>query len=241
MTRACPLAVFVLLPGLVHAEPSTCYGTVANGRLEEAVKLSEKGPNFRAYSVLAVTLGRTHVHSTVRDIVQAAYAELTTTAPNTIFVYGETGWPSGGRIRPHRTHQNGLSVDFMVPVLDENGRSVPLPGRLANRYGYDIDFDRRGRYQQLRIDFDAIAEHLYRLDLAAKARGSGIALVIFDTQYLPKLFATAHGPYLKEHLPFMKGQPWVRHDEHYHIDFAVRCKPLVGSLRVGEDRDTELV
>lgn len=28
----------------------------------------------------------------------------------------------------------------------------------------------------------------------------------------------------------MKGRPWVRHDEHYHVDFALPCKPaLTGS------------
>jgi penicillin-insensitive murein endopeptidase len=113
----------------------------------------------------------------------------------------------------------------MVPVLDDAGRSVPLPGNVINRFGYDIEFDGEGRYEGLRIDFDAIAEHLFQLDAAARARDSGLALVIFDTPYLPKLFATKHGPYLKAHVPFMKGRPWVRHDEHYHVDFAVPCKP----------------
>ncbi|PYN85490.1 MAG: hypothetical protein DMD87_23225 [Candidatus Rokuibacteriota bacterium] len=22
---------------------------------------------------------------------------------------------------------------------------------------------------------------------------------------------------------FMQGEPWIRHDEHYHVDFAVRA------------------
>ena len=56
----------------------------------------------------------------------------------------------------------------------------------------------------------------------------GIALVIFDTAYLPRLRATPRGPYLQQNLKFMKGKPWVRHDEHYHVDFAVNCKPLAG-------------
>lgn len=63
---------------------------------------------------------------------------------------------------------------------------------------------------------------------AAKGRRVGIALVIFDAPFLPELFATPRGPYLREHLKFMKGRPWVRHDEHYHVDFDVPCKPLAG-------------
>jgi penicillin-insensitive murein DD-endopeptidase len=58
------------------------------------------------------------------------------------------------------------------------------------------------------------------------SRGVGFALVIFDTPFLAKLFATPRGAYLRSNLPFMKGKPWVRHDEHYHVDFAIPCKPL---------------
>jgi hypothetical protein len=79
--------------------------------------------------------------------------------------------------------------------------------------------------QQLRSDPDitAMAEHLYQLHVAGKHRGVGIAQVIFDTAYLPQLFAAPRGAYLKQHLHFLKRQPWVRHDEHYHIDFKVAC------------------
>lgn len=173
---------------------------------------------------MAADAGRTHVHSTVADIMLASYASVAAATPATKFVYGETGLPAGGPFPPHHTHQNGLSVDFFVPVLDAAGQSVALPVSVANKFGYGIEFDSHARFGALAIDFAAMAEHLYQLDLAAKSRGVGIALVIFDTAYLPRLFATARGPYLQRHLPFMKGKPWVRHDEHYHVDFAVPCK-----------------
>ena len=210
------------------AAESECFGTVNNGRIEGSVKLPTSGPNFTAYSAVGATAGRTHVHSRVAEIVTAAYAALAAEDPSTTYVYGETGWSSGGRIRPHRTHQNGLSVDFFVPVRNAEGKSVPRPTGITNRYGYDIDFNANGRYAEYSIDFPAVAEHLYQLHLAAKARGAGIALVIFDAPFLPKLFATPRGPYLQQNLPFMKGKPWVRHDEHYHVDFAVPCKPNAG-------------
>jgi penicillin-insensitive murein endopeptidase len=161
----------------------------------------------------------------VREIVVEAYRALETAAPGKRFVYGETGWKQGGRIRPHRTHQNGLSVDFMVPVLDQNRQSVPLPTSLLNRFGYDIEFDVAGRFEDLNIDFDAIAEHLYQLDRAARSKGKGLELVIFDPPYLPRLFETSRGSYLKQNLKFMQTKAWVRHDEHYHVDFAIKCKP----------------
>jgi penicillin-insensitive murein DD-endopeptidase len=218
----------LLVPFIAHAAESQCYGSVSSGRIEGSVKLPLSGANFSAYSALAATMGRTHVHSKVAEIIVGSYKILATSHPSIRYVYGETGWPSGGRFRPHRTHQNGLSVDFFVPVKDSEGRSVPLPTRLSDKLGYDVEFDADAKYGEYSIDFEALAEHLYQLDLAANAAGSGLALVIFDNQYLPRLFATGRGDQLKANLPFMKGKPWVRHDEHYHVDFVVPCKPNAG-------------
>ncbi|WLI89944.1 penicillin-insensitive murein endopeptidase [Massilia sp. R2A-15] len=230
MNNSRALAPLLLLPVLLaHARcvavTSQCYGRVANGRIENSVKLPASGPNFTAYSAWGSAAGRTHVHSTTAEIMLAAYRALEAGSPQVRYVYGETGWPAGGRFRPHQTHQNGLSVDFFVPVRDQTGKSVALPTGLTTKMGYAIEFDADGRYGAYRIDFPAIAEHLYQLDVAAKAHHAGIAMVIFDTAYLPRLFVTPRGQYLQQHLSFMKGKPWVRHDEHYHVDFAVPCKP----------------
>lgn len=225
MSWRAALAVPALMAGPAAAADSQCFGTVSQGRIEHSVALPTSGPNFSPYSRTAVMLGRTHVHGTVAAIITEAYAELALQTPDVRYVYGETGWPSGGRFRPHRTHQNGLSVDFFVPVRDSQGRSVPLPTSAGDRFGYDIEFDSNGRWGDYRIDFPALAEHLYQLHRAAQVRSMGLALVIFDNPLLPRLLDTTRGPYLKQHLNFMKGKPWVRHDEHYHVDFAVPCKP----------------
>lgn len=205
------------------ATESQCFGTVSNGRVEGSVKLPISVANFTAYSTLAATAGRTHVHSKVAAVIVGSYAALQTNSPGTTYVYGETGWPSGGRFKPHRTHQNGLSVDFFVPVRNAAGKSVPFPTAMTTRFGYDVEFDANAKYGEYVMDFPAMAEHLVQLHLAATQRGIGIALVIFDPQYLPKLFATRRGAYLQKNLRFMKAKPWVRHDEHYHVDFAIPC------------------
>ena len=224
MTRA--RLLIVALSIAAPAAASECFGTVSKGRLEAGVALPTHGPNFSPYSRLGVTLGRTHVHAKVADIVTDAYAALALRTPVVHYVYGETGWPSGGRLRPHRSHQNGLSVDFFVPVRNAAGRSVPIPTEVGDKWGYDIEFDAQGRWGEYRIDFSALAEHLYELHRAAAARDLGITQVILDHPFLPHLFATPRGAWLRQHLHFMKAKPWVRHDEHYHVDFAVRCKPM---------------
>ena len=223
MVAACALA---LAPSIALAAASQCFGKVGNGRLEHGVKLPLRGANFSAYSVLAAGAGRTYLHAAAARTVVDAYARLASASPASRFVYGETGLASGGRFKPHRTHQNGLSVDFFVPVRDASGQPAVLPTEMQSRFGYDIEFDVRGAYKQYRIDFAALAEHLYQLHAAAQANGAGIGKVIIDTAFLPQLFATPRGAWLKLNVPFMKGKPWVRHDEHYHVDFALPCKPL---------------
>lgn len=212
-----------LLAGGNCLAASQCHGVVANGSIERAVRLPGSGANFSAYSVIAAAAGRTYVHSTVAEIVLAAYGAVGASMPRARFVYGETGLAQGGPFKPHRTHQNGLSVDFFVPVLDAAGQPAALPSSALNRFGYDIEFDADGRFGQYRIDFPALAEHLAQLHLAATARKVTLANVIVDPRYAAQLYATPRGPYLKAYLRFMQGRPWVRHDEHFHIDFGLTC------------------
>lgn len=207
------------------SEPtSTCYGTTAKGRLEHGWRLPSSGDNFSAYSLLGVGAGRTYVHSSVHQIVVESYALLSRQLPKTHYVYGETGWEEGGSFRPHKTHQNGLSVDFFVPVRNKANQSVPLPMHALNRFGYDIEFSTQGRYDDYRIDYEAMAFHLLTLKQVADQHGVKIWRVIFDNQLQTPLFATPHGEQLRSALHFSKKKPWVRHDEHYHVDFDLPCR-----------------
>ena len=223
------LAAVLLLLALVGpaapADASVCHGTTADGSLENGCKLPADGPNFTAYSILGRALGRTYVHCTVKEIVVAAYEEMAERLPDVRFVYGETGLAEGGPFKPHKTHQNGLSVDFFVPVQNEKGESVPLSTNLFNKWGYDLEFDQRGRMDDLRIDFEAMAAHIAALLHAAQARGVGIWRVIFDPELQPFLRQTAAWPELDGTVLFSIRCSWVRHDEHYHVDFDVPCKP----------------
>jgi penicillin-insensitive murein endopeptidase len=205
-------------------DPSESLGSTSDGILRNGKRLPTSGPNFRAYSRLAATLGRNAVHSEVRQVVLDAYSRLESQGLGHRFVYGETGWPSGGSFRPHRTHQNGLSVDFMVPVLDGNGKPVPFLSSVFNRFGYDLEFDDQGRSEEIRIDFAAISAHLAAIRDAARVRGLSVQRVIFAPEYRDRLLDPQTGEPLEEQLPFLPGRAWVRHDEHYHVDFALPPK-----------------
>ncbi|MFQ5545805.1 MAG: penicillin-insensitive murein endopeptidase [Acidiferrobacterales bacterium] len=224
--RCLTLVAISLFAPLAIASESVCYGTTANGRLEGGVQLPSSGENYLSYGSVPERAGRTYVHSRVRDVVIAAYEILEREEPNKLFKYAETGFKEGGKFEPHKTHRNGLSVDFMVPVVDKDGRSVPIRTDPFNRYGYGIEFNEKAVYDDYRIDFDAMSAHLRALDIAAKRQGIGIWQVLFDPALQPYLYESKYGSYIQQNIQIPKKRSWVRHDEHYHVDFAVECKPM---------------
>lgn len=220
LTVACAA---LLAASAAHAQ-STCYGRVNNGRVENAVSLPREGPNFVRMAQGPISAGRVFLHSKVHDILLDAYAALAVERPKIRWVYGETGLQQGGPIPPHQTHQNGLSVDLFVPVVDKEGNSVQFPNRADNGYGYLVDFNAAGENATHRIDYAALGELLYQLQVATKKHGSGLALVVFERELRPALFQTARGSWLKDNIPFPNWDDRVRHDDHIHVDFAMECK-----------------
>lgn len=168
------------------------------------------------------------MHSVVKDIVVKSYESIAQSHPSFRYKYAESGFSTGGVFKPHKTHQNGLSVDFMVPVKNSYNQSVYFPTGLSNKYGYAMEFDEQGfsgvagGYQ---IDFEAMAVHVLTLNKTAKKMGYGIKKVIFDPVLQKHLFKTVLGNELKD-IVFSKKRVWVRHDEHYHIDFDIPCFTL---------------
>jgi penicillin-insensitive murein endopeptidase len=220
-------AVFVLYIGWLGIDsglPSVCRGNVVTGSLERGRRLPYSGDNFRAYSLLGYVAGRTFVHSKVRDAMRDSYAELARTHPELRFLYAETGWPWGGRFAPHRTHANGTAVDFHVPVRAQGGEVTVLPSSPFNKLGYNVEFDGAGRSGSLAIDFEAMGLHLLSLEKAALTHGIRIRRIIFDVGLQAKLAASRNGAVAVRQLPFSKAAAWVRHDEHYHVEFDVPCR-----------------
>lgn len=218
------LLIIALTPFTAFSETSVCYGTTSNGRLENGVQLPDNGNNFEGYSSVARLAGRTYVHSSVKDIIVNAYEKLEETEQGKVYKYAETGFKEGGEFKPHKTHRNGLSVDFMTPVINAEGASVHLPTHPFNKFGYDIEFDHKGQYESLSIDYVALSAHIVALHKESKALGFDIWRVIFDPALQPNLFKTKYGEYLRNNIQFSKKPSWVRHDEHYHVDFLIPCK-----------------
>ena len=218
------LLILSITASYASASDSICHGTTSNGSLENGVQLPSEGNNFESYSNVARLAGRTYVHSSVYNIIVAAYSDLEREQPNKVYKYAETGFKDGGEFSPHKTHRNGLSVDFIVPVVNSIGESVHLPTNLFNKFGYNIEFDNSGHYEGFKIDYEAMAAHIVALHSEAKKLGYDIWRVIFAPELQPNLFKTKYGVYLKDNIQFSTKRSWVRHDEHYHVDFIVPCQ-----------------
>ncbi len=206
-----------------NEKPSKSIGITSSGSLLNGKRIPSRGDNFKAYSYTGALLGRNSVCDKLRKTILDTYRIMNNKFPEKKFVYGETGWPRGGKFWPHKTHQNGLCVDFMVPIFDINGKSKYLPGSLFNRFGYGMEFDSQGMTakKKVKIDFEIMAAHLYELHTTAKGNGIYIHRVIFDPGLQSVLLATESGRKIKKLITFSKRKSWIRHDEHYHVDFRL--------------------
>ncbi|WP_370979425.1 hypothetical protein [Agaribacterium sp. ZY112] len=99
-----------------------------------------------------------------------------------------------------------------------------LPTSPLTKLGYNIEFDSDDQYKGMYIDYEALAAHVVALHKQAKLRGYDLWRVIFDPKLQVNLYKTKYGSYLKENVEFSKKRSWVRHDEHYHVDFSVPCE-----------------
>lgn len=186
--------------------------------------LPVSGANFKASSVLAYGVGRYYLKGAVAATILAAYDRLAQEQPQYRYLYAEMGWQGGGRFRPHRTHMQGISADFITPVFRVDGQGslhpATLPVSIFNLWGYKIRLDAQGRYGDYRLDTSAMIAHLHALQEAGKPYRVRIVRVIFDPPLLALLRKNPSFTLLQG-MVFMEKAAWFPHDSHYHVDFEI--------------------
>lgn len=204
-----------------NSEPSTLANVGRIIEVRNAKRLPSSGTNFKTYSRFLSTIGRTHVHSRLKVTILDSYKNLEKTAPHITWVFAETGWKNGGNFWPHRTHRNGLSIDFIVPVVDKKNNATTMYLWPFNGYGYNIRFNSQGIYGGYKIDFPSIIKHVHALKASCSQHGLIIKRIILDPPLL-KLLKDEPTYELITDIPFMGEHAWFPHDSHYHIDFAIK-------------------
>ncbi|MCP4521534.1 MAG: hypothetical protein GY827_07570 [Cytophagales bacterium] len=217
-----PIEQFYQKYSIQNITSSESRGTVSNGSLHNGVLMPYTGKNYKYFDTSSYLAKRAFTNIKVRDAVVQTYQKLEPN--NRQYQIMECSHEHGGKLYPHRTHQNGLSVDFMMPLIKNNQPYYDLDNTGKNHYW--LDFDNDGKYsedQTVSIDFDAVVEHLLTLNKTAKQNGLAIAKVIIKVELKDELFAAKCGKELKNSGIYIvqKLGPLINslHDEHYHIDF----------------------
>ncbi|MCI5056142.1 MAG: hypothetical protein MRY83_08540 [Flavobacteriales bacterium] len=170
-------------------------------------------------------LNRAWVDENVKEITILAYKDLHKTHPKRKFLIMDCSKKKGGRIRPHRTHREGLSIDFATPLIRKN-----KPKHAHHNLGiwhYLMQFDESGNrkwHRNTSIDFDLMAQHILLLDKYARKKGMYVKKVILKINLKEEFFATTNGRKVKRRkIYFARKLPKMVdnvHDDHYHVDFA---------------------
>jgi penicillin-insensitive murein endopeptidase len=205
---------------------SISSGTVSNGKLVNGCILPFSGNNFHYFDTTSYLKNRCFVNGRVRDALLETYRRLETITPERSYGIMECSNEHGGKISPHRTHQNGLSVDFMSPLMKNDQPYMEADFKGAPHYL--MDFDENGRYTEdpsIQIDFETMARHLLVLIEAAKAQGLIIEKIIWKTELRDELLATESGKKLRATGVYIttRLEPLINalHDDHYHVDFRI--------------------
>lgn len=204
--------------------PSQSIGTVSGGSLKNGKLLPFNGPNFQYFDTESYLNGRAFVHEKVKKTLMDTYATFAIANPQRQYKIMECSNESGGKLWPHRTHQNGLSVDLMVPLVQDGQPYFGLDDMGSAHYA--LEFDNAGKYSEdpgITLDFEELANQILVLDTQARKNGLKIAKVIFKIELKDDLFATPSGKKLKASGIYFAQSltPLINslHDDHYHVDF----------------------
>ena len=215
------------MPQILHSNKgvSKAVGSVRNGKLINGYLLPYSGNNFGYFSLFSYyILNNAYVHSAVYNTVLAAYKQCEQTCPGTQFKIMEAANRDGGKIPLHRTHQNGMGIDFMIPKV-AGGQQRHAWDRIGI-WHYALEFDNQGKLlldSDTQLDFNTMAKHLLALDDAAQKHGLRIRKVLLKSELLDDFFDSEFGNQVQQRgiyfVPRMYG--WINrvHDDHYHVDF----------------------
>lgn len=212
----------------LHANDDTAsiaIGTVGNGTLKHGKLMPYSGANFRYFDRQSYLAGRAFTHSSTKETILATYDSLYRIVPERIFRFMECSNKEGGELFPHKTHQNGLSIDLMMPLIKNHQPYYDLDDVGAQHYALSFGDDGRLKNDSLvSIDFNLVALQILLIDHFAKQFGLNINKVIIKIELKDELFATEYGQLLKSRgIYVVQGlDPVINdlHDDHFHLDFS---------------------
>src|SRR5687767_9772731 len=211
------------VPEIMHENKgeSKSTGDARDGKLINGWLMPYNGNNFKYFSFSSYYLfDNAYVHSAVHATLMDSYKTCENTCPDKNFILMECTRKNGGEMVFHWTHENGVSVDFMVPKKRKQSTNVWL--NHVGLFHYLLKFDDEGKSSlgsNMEIDFETMACHLLALDDAARKNGIRIRRVLFKTELHDNLFNSPSGKLLAQRelnfIPRLRDLINRLHDDHY--------------------------
>lgn len=206
---------------------SASFGTTDKGSMTNGKLLPFQVGCLTYFDTSSYLAGRAYINDQLLLTTKAVADTLSSWYPERNFCIMETGFEKGGPLPPHRTHQNGLSMDVMIPLKKGDQPFYDLDGLGAPHYG--LEFDNRGQLRsntEVVVDFETLGGLIYAFQLCAKNQNMCIAKVLLKTEFKALLFNTVYGKkLLKEEVYFAQSlTPMINslHDDHVHLDFKFK-------------------
>ena len=229
------LMIALSIPELLHKNKgsSKSLGSVGNGQLENPYLLPWSGKNFRYFSPISYFIfDNGYTHSKVHNTLLEAYKICEQTCPGIQFRVMECSDKKGGKLMIHRTHQNGMSIDFMSPKKkpgqQQNGKDKQSKlFDLLGMWHYLLEFSNAGKLngsKKISIDFETMGQHILALDKAARNNGLRIKKVIFKIELKGDFYTPSGKKVQQKGIYFARALPPFTnkvHDDHYHVDFEI--------------------
>ena len=201
--------------------------------ISDTRSLPPLGKGYRTYSYLGSALGRQYAHSLVIKTLEETFSNLYEETGRT-FDIAEIGHREGGTFQPHKTHQNGLSVDIMTPMMVDGNPSRLSTGPLSlwgycwhinpdnnqlNGYGWDVSST--STYPKLcpkisvesekEVDFEMLKMLIQELSRVAKLNGGSVRYVIVAPSFVLPLKGVGKP---------LSTKSKIVHDDHIHVEFS---------------------
>jgi penicillin-insensitive murein endopeptidase len=211
------LAALACLFAAVHSSAeqrrrSVSIGNSNDGRLEQGVRLPDRGPGFLAIG--GVNNDARWGTDELIEAIETIGAGVERGAPGAALIIGDLGFREGGEIPHHESHQAGRDADLLFYMTDKAGAAIrsralrfDAVGKSRSAEGDEVRFDAARNWLVLRSLVENREASLQRVFVAEHLR----ALLLAHAE------AAGEPPWIIERAGEAMCEPAVPHDDHFHI------------------------
>lgn len=206
---------------LDSSDPSISVGTPGKGSIENSRRLPFQS-DYKTYSFMGYLMGRTYVHHQLKDVIIETYDLLNEKFPKWQFFIGDCGLKEGGPIAFHKEKQNGLQVDFLVP-MNKDGKPYN-ESSLFNKWNYGLTLGEDGTFDGATVDLSVLGSHISTLHSVCTKHGLAIKKIEMHPDMRKALLGKKLASLLKNILGRAIKKENLKYPAYYTVTFEIKRK-----------------